>query len=247
MPGAVKGSRQHRMTVVRHRPWQLAAIYLSCALLLSVALVMAYHTGYQRGADNLSELDLAHSQGLSDVQRATRQTAELQAALSVAERNLQVDEQVKAQAQASIAALRSEIALLQRDVALYRQVMALEAAPPALSLQSWQVHATELPNQFRYRLTLAYTGADGGVLSGELRIIVSGLAVTEGAQEPDRKTGPTVEVTEPVNLRYLQVLEGNLLIPSGFTADHVKLDFSAGSPSSISFGESMPWQPEGEI
>lgn len=235
------------MTVVPHRPWQRAAIYLSGLLVLIIVLVMAYRTGFERGADNLAELDLAHSQGLSDVQRASRQVAELKAALLVAERNRQVDEQVNAQAQASIAALRSRIASLERDVALYRQVMALEAEAPSLSLRDWQLVQTELPGHYRYRLTLAYTGADGAAVSGELSILVAGDQLPDSRQGPDRRTAPVISVTEPVNLRYLQVLEGDLQIPAGFAVNHVKLNFNADSSSTPAFSESVPWQPEGGI
>ena len=56
-----------------------------------------------------------------------------------------------------------------------------------------------------------------------------------------------VSVTEPVNLRYLQVLEGDVQIPEGFIASHVKLEFNADSSSAPAFSESRPWQPEGGI
>lgn len=247
MAGAVKGSRQHRMTVVPHRPWQRAAIYLFGVLVLLLSLWIAYGIGFERGADNLAELDLAHSQGLSDVQRAARQVAELRSALSVAERNRQVDEQVNAQAQASIAALRSRISLLERDVALYRQVMALEAQSPSLTVHSWQLVRTELPDHYRYRLTLAYIGADGAAISGKLSITVAGEPVPDEQQEGQPRIEPVIETTEPVNLRYLQVLEGDLQIPEGFVANHVKLEFGADSSSTHAFSESVPWQPEGDI
>lgn len=235
------------MTVVPHRPWQRAALWLSAVILLTVLLLIAYRTGFEHGAANLAELDLAHSQGLSEVQRSARRVAELQAALSVAERNRQVDEQVNVQARASIAALRSEIATLERDVLLYRQVMALEAETPSLSLQSWQLLGTELPDHYRYRLTLAFTGGDGDVLTGQLRIKVTGITELADLRGPDSEAEHAIEVLAPVRLRYLQVLEGDLLLPSGFTANHVKLDFDADPSSTLSFSESMPWQPEGVL
>lgn len=246
MPGAVKGSRQHRMTVVRHRPWQRAAIRLGGLILIAIMLFAAYYTGFARGADNLAELTLAHSQSVSDVQRSSRQLAELQAAFSVAQRNRQVDEQVSAQAQASIGALRSEMALLERDVLLYRQVMALDAKEPALTLQSWQLRDTELPDHYRYRLTLAYTGADGAELTGQLSLTVAGESGLTDGQGPGDSAEQVIEIRVPVSMRYLQVLEGNVVIPSGFTAKHVKLGFSADSSSTLTLSESMPWQPEGE-
>lgn len=247
MPGAVKGSRQHRMTVVPHRPWQRAAIALSGLLVLVMALVLMYRIGFERGADNLAELNLAHSQGMSDVQRAARQLAELRAALSVAERNRQLDEQVNAQAQASIAALRSKMAVLERDVALYRQVMALEAQAPSLSVRSWQLAPTELPDHFRYRLTLAYTGANDTAISGQLNIIIGGESAPDEPQGADVRAEPLIRVSEPVSLRYLQVIEGDVQIPAGFTANHVKLEFNADSSSTLAFSETRPWQPEGDI
>lgn len=234
------------MTVVPHRPWQRAVIYLSAALILIVLLWFTYRTGYERGADNLAELDLAHAQGMSDVQRAARQVAELRAALSVAERNRQVDEQVNAQAQASIAELRSRIALLERDVALYRQVMALEAETPALKVQSWQLYRTELPGYYRYRLTLSHTGANGGTLSGQLQIAVTGAMTSGQAPVSEQQEVQTIEFTEPVTMRYLRVLEGDLLLPPGFNAELVRLEFSADTPSTLQFSDNMPWQPQGE-
>lgn len=235
------------MTVVPHRPWQRAASYLCVILVSLVSLWFAYRTGFEHGADNLAELDIAHSQGLSDVQRATRQVAELRAELLVAQRNRQVDEQVNAQAQASIVDLRSRIALLERDVALYRQVMALEAQTPALDVQSWQLLPTELPNHYRYRLTLSYTGADGSALTGRMQIAVAGTMGGDQTVETDREDTKPVMVTEPVDMRYLQVIEGDVILPAGFEADHVELEFSAAAPSTLQFSANLPWQPQGEI
>ncbi|MEX0739566.1 MAG: DUF6776 family protein [Pseudohongiella sp.] len=236
------------MTVVPHRPWQRAAVWLSGLLLIVILVLMAYRTGFDRGAGTLAELNLAHSQGLSDVQRSSRQLAELRAALSVAERNQEVDEQANAQAQASIAALRNKVASLERDVALYRQVMALDldAADAALTLQSWQLLDTELPDHYRYRLVLAYTGANGAELTGKLSIAVTGVSELGDLQGPEGMVEQTVRLVEPVSIRYLQVLEGDVVIPSGFVAKHVKLDFNAGSSSTVMFSERMPWQPEGD-
>jgi len=235
------------MTVVPHRPWQRAAIYLCVILVSLIALWFAYRTGFERGADNLVELDIAHSQGLLDVQRATRQVAELRAELLVAQRNRQVDEQVNVQAQASIADLRSRIALLERDVALYRQVMALEAQTPALEVQSWQLLRTELPNHYRYRLTLSYTGADGSALTGQLQIAVVGTLKRDQTAEADREGTKPVMVTEPVDMQYLQVIEGDVMLPAGFVAAHVELEFNAAAPSTLQFSANLPWQPQGEI
>ena len=235
------------MTVVPHRPWQRAAIYLCVILVSLTSLWFAYRTGFERGADNLVELDIAHSQSLSDVQRATRQVAELRTELLVAQRNRQVDEQVNAQAQASIADLRSRIALLERDVALYRQVMALEAETPALDVQSWQLLRTELPHHYRYRLTLSYTGADGGALTGQIQIAVVGTLKSEQSTEADRENTRPVIVTEPVDMRYLQVIEGDVLLPAGFVAGHVELDLNASAPSTLQFSAELPWQPQGEF
>ncbi|MBC53292.1 MAG: hypothetical protein CMQ34_05585 [Gammaproteobacteria bacterium] len=238
------------MTVVPHRPWQRAVIYLSAAIVLIVSLWFAYRTGFERGADNLAELDLAHAQGVSDVQRAARQVAELRAALLVAERNQQVDEQVNAQAQASIVDLRRRIVLLERDVALYRQVMALEAETPAIKVQSWQLSSTELPNHYRYRLILSHTGANGGELTGKLQMAVTGTLMPRptpmGDQQEGQQDSQTVEFTELVDMRYLQVLEGDLRLPPGFSAEHVRLEFSADTPSPLQFSDNMPWQPQGE-
>lgn len=228
------------MTVVPHRPWQRAVSCLLALLILVVSLLFAYQTGFDRGASNLAEINLAHSQGVSDVQRAAAQVAELQASLAVAERTRQVDEQVNAQAQASIAELRNQIALLERDVALYRQVMALEAETPTLTLQSWQLLRTQSPDHYRYRLALSHAGANGDVLTGTLHIAVAG-AMAPGVE------AKTLDATEPVAVRYLQVLEGDLWLPSGFMAEHVRLEFSAGAPSTVQFSDSMPWQPQGEI
>ena len=234
------------MTVVPHRPWHRAAICLAGLLVVTILLWQAYRSGFERGAENLAELNLAHSQGLSDVQRSSSQLAQLRAALAVAERNRQVDEQVNAQAQASIAALRTKVATLERDVALYRQVMALESEGPELTLQSWQLSRTELPDHYRYRAVLAHTGADGGALSGRLKITVTGAESTGSPQEPDRETEQQIELAESVELRYLQVLEGDVIIPSGFVARRVNLGFEGSPSSTVSFSESMPWQPEGE-
>ena len=241
MPRVVKGSRQQRMTVVPYRPWQRALLLAGSIALVGALAVAAYMAGLYQGAR------VQEAAETPAVLSAPSQLAEMQLALSVMERTRQLDQEANVQAQAAIAELRSKVVTLERDVTLYRQVMALDAAQPGLSVQRWVLHDTELADHFRYHLVLAHAGTEGASVVGTLRLVVEGVSedTVAAADEEDQKSA-WLEVSQAVNMRYLQAMEGDIVLPPGFTPQRVKLDFQDDSSPGLQFSDTLPWQPQEE-
>lgn len=241
MPRVVKGSRQQRMTVVPYRPWQRALLLAGFITLVAALALVAYRAGMYHGSRPQESAEAP------EVLSAPAQLAEMQLALSVMERTRQLDQEANVQAQAAIAELRSKVVTLERDVALYRQVMALDAAQPGLSVQRWILHDTELADHFRYHLVLAHAGTEGASVVGTLRLLVEG--VNEDmviAADEEVQDSAWLEVSEAVNMRYLQAMEGDIALPPGFRPQRIKLQFDDNSSSGLQFNDTLPWQPQEE-
>lgn len=247
MAGAVKGSKQLRMTVVPYRPWLRAAVLGSIVVLCVFGGLATYWIGYQRGAENLAELGLAHSQEAGDRERIAEELAELRSQLAMLDRTRQVDQQVNEQALRTISELRNLITSLERDVTLYRQVMALENAAAELSINAWELYAAEVPHHYRYRLMLSQYGGGGASVEGRLEIALEGLLDDAVTYIPLSDVSSSVENNEiPINFKYLHGLEGDLVLPVDFEPQKIHIQIHAGQPANRLLRQSIAWMLTGE-
>lgn len=247
MAGAVKGSKQVRMTVVPYRPWLRTLVLGSLCALCVLGGATAYWIGYQRGAQDLLALDRAYSQEASDRERDARELADLRSQLAVLDRTRLVDQQVNEQAQATITELRGHIASLERDVTLYRQVMALENAAAEISVHTWELFATEVAHHYRYRLMLSQYGGGGGSVEGRLEVSLEGLQGGASASIPLSAVSAGLDNNEiPINFRYLHGLEGDLSLPVDFEPQKIHIQIHAGQPASRQLKQSIDWMLTGE-
>jgi hypothetical protein len=247
MAGAVKGSKQLRMTVVPYRPWLRAAVLGSVVILCVFGGLATYWIGYQRGAENLAELGFAYSLEVSDRERIALELAELRSQLAVLDRTRLVDQQVNEQAQSTITELRNLISALERDVTLYRQVMALENAAAELSINTWELFAAEVPHHYRYRLMLSQYGGGGASVEGRLEIALEGLLDDAVTYIPLSDVSNSIESNYiPINFRYLHSLEGDLVLPVDFKPQKIHIQIHAGQPANRLLRQAIDWILTGE-
>jgi len=244
MPGAVKGSKQYRMRVVRYRPWQ--PYILGLAALIIIALAAA--AGYWYGSDDRQQLAQQLAQLRAMEPENATQLTNLQAQLAVSERNRELDQQALSQAQTTIASLRESNIELQRDNGLYRQVMSLaSSATPALTIVQFKLSdVAQVERGYAYQLLVAVHGNQDAVVDVEANIVING----ELAGEPQSFDLDTIAVLPQelkASFNYLYRFSGSIVLPEGFVPTAAEISVADASATLPASSINAEWQQQGPV
>ncbi len=207
VPRAVSGQR---------RRWPL----VSLLWLLSLAAVgWGVHYWLQVGA--------VEGGGTPEEQRRT--VGDLQARLdSLRQRNVilkrsdDISREANQQLQRDIAERDERIASLEADVAFYERLVGGSAQRQGLSIHSLGLQA-EPSGAWLFRLTLTQNVKKTQLSRGRARLSVEGVQDGQmrelGWAELTQTDAPTLEFA----FKYFQQVEGNVMLPAGFTPHRVKV------------------------
>lgn len=230
----VKGSKAPQMIVVPHHPWLRAA--LRVAMLASLLLVGfgAYRYGYGLGAKHSGDAVAARDRLQVELIRTSGENATLRQQLSSLESSANLDKVALDNVRQTILLLRERISLLEEDVLFYKQIMSPDNAETGLVIGRLDLEATAALDVFRYKLEFKQQGNNEHMLSGHVNIDIQGqrngipvsLPLTElsTAEESTVEEPSAVEKVDiALEFRYFQNIEGELVLPTGFTPGKVQI------------------------
>ncbi|PAU85724.1 hypothetical protein CK507_17550 [Pseudomonas sp. WN033] len=125
--------------------------------------------------------------------------------------------------------LEQQLFRLQQDLAQYQGALAPSALTPGLRIQAFELHATESPQVFRYKVMVSRVGSESDTVQARL------LVRLQGKQGGRSVTLPLSALSELENdegleldFRYFQVVPGNsraaeLTLPEDFEPERVLL------------------------
>lgn len=244
MAGAVKGSRQTRMVVVPYRPW-LPAMLIAvsvCAVLL--AALAGLYWGYYGASREHIEVG-AENVLLSDALiKAQEQVAELRAQLAMSGQDTLLDQRAEAEVQSTINSLRGRIRQLEQDVSFYRQVMAPDSAEAGLVIENLRLAPTIAPAVYRYRVFVRVAGAGDEMVRGTFLLSLQGQQDGESRTYDLGELTAAAEMSDTLEFRYFQALEGEFELPSGFIPEAVLVQAQSSHPEQYTTERRFNWTVE---
>lgn len=245
MAGAVKGSRQTRMVVVPYRPWLPVALIAGFLCAVLVAALGGLYWGYYGASREHIEVG-AENVLLSDaLLQAQEQVADLRAQLAMSGQDTLLDQRAEAEVQTTINSLRGRIRQLEQDVSFYRQVMAPESAEPGLIIENLRLAPASAPGSYRYGAFVRVAGAGDERVRGSFRVSVHGQQNGE-PQSYELAQLPHVpaEISDILEFRYFQALEGEFELPPGFIPEEVLIHAQSSEPASYTTERRFSWTVE---
>lgn len=245
MAGAVKGSRQTRMVVVPYRPWLPVALILGCVCAVLLAALGGLYWGYYGASRDHIEVG-AENVLLSDALiQAQEQVADLRARLAMSGQDSLLDQRAEAEVQGTINSLRGRIRQLEQDVSFYRQVMAPESAEQGLIIENLRLEQAATPAAFRYRVFVRVAGAGDEMVKGTFRISLEGQQDGVPTRHELVQLGHVpAEMTDTLEFRYFQPLEGEFELPVGFVPEQVLVQAQSSQPGEYSTERRFNWTVE---
>lgn len=248
MPKVVKGSKQQKMVVVPHRPYRRALFWLVMGVAITGSAMGGFIYGYYTTVLS-QEIALQDQQVLNEqLRHAEQQNAELGRQLSILDNARALDQQANKEVQETLRGLRDEVAQLEQDVGFYRQVISEDLDDTGLTIDDWELQATNDPQRFQFRLVMRQLDADGDSwLEGFANINLIGRSGAERVSIPLHEVS-TQETEKDIKLRfrYYQNIEGELALPEGFEPEQIQVAAVSNSPVPKRVNQDFSWPSQVE-
>ena len=217
----VKGSRQHPMVVVPHRPWYRVGMAGLCLAALLALGWLAYEYGMQQASGANASLLRERETLLDKLAQTDQALGDTRQALADLKLGGAVDELANEEVRQSVEDLQNQIAVLNEEIRFYKGVMVPNADEKGLRIERFGVTATDNADQFRYQLQLTQVVEKHEYVSGEVEISIVGKQPDEVGR--DLLSEPTIKTSyqERFRFRYFQNIEGEIKLPQGFSPNAV--------------------------
>lgn len=222
-------ARHHHRTVIKRehpaRAWVLRGLL---CLGVGLALMGSYYWGHQSGVVSLAPLNDG--------------SAVLIERISELETRSELDQQALRQLTRKLADSRGVIEELEGELAFYREVMAPEDSRRGIVLRMPRFSATPDSRRWRYELVVQQGRPTEDRLMGELQARLVGRALGQSvvldlADLDERLAGEPL----PINFRYFQRFEGELVLPPEFAPERLEVDILLQKPRSDGVSLSHDW------
>ncbi|WP_022962959.1 DUF6776 family protein [Halopseudomonas pelagia] len=125
--------------------------------------------------------------------------------------------------------LEQQLFRVQQDLAQYQGALSPNAMAPGLRIQAFELHATDQPNTFRYKVMVTRVGEDSDSVQARLELNIHGLQDGSAAVlSLDDLVSDFAPDAMDLNFRYFQVVPANgrgteLVLPDSFVPERVTL------------------------
>lgn len=193
------------------------------ALAWAASLVAAWVVATHTAAPRLAQADAARVQAEREIAAVRAELRDLRQRESTLARSDQISRAANAEVQEALAERDEEIAALRADVAFYERLVGSTSQRKGLS-----VHVAEFAaaagGTWRYQIMLTQTLNRGAISQGQMRFAVEGvrdgkLAAVQWDELLQQRAAPG----QAYSFRYFQQLNGNVMLPPGFTPQRVKV------------------------
>lgn len=173
------------------------------------------------------------------MQAGQARVAELEQQVATLTRSDQISRQANQQLQDTLAQRDEELASLRADLAFYERFLGQSSPARSLTVHAFELSAQD-PQVWHFTAALAQTAERDGETRGTLTIAVEGSQdgklrkLDWGELRQDPKAAPVAW-----QLRYLQRVEGDLMLPTGFRPVRVLVRLQPARGRVVE--QSFPW------
>lgn len=218
-------------------------LILALLLLLALTFLAGVFLGRQSVYDALEvgpETAQSMLSELSDLREALRVT---RGDLEMQRTRHEVDRQALELLRSEMAAEKERTAGLEEGLSFYRSMVVSEDQGNGLSLRKPELVPGATPGRWKYRFFVQQKERDYDMVEGTLSVQVFGFNAEQEVSYPlselSRDFG---DATSTLHFRYFQAIEGELVLPDGFTPKSITLVARASKPYKAKVKKQFPWE-----
>jgi len=214
-------------------------VILVLALAVEAGFYLGQHSAFGGMGAN-PETYRAMQAELISVQNALRSRV---AELEIVSTRREVDRQTLELVRKELAGQNEEIAALEEGLAFYRGLMSPGDIAPGLNLHDLELTVGERPGHYFFRIVLQQEARKHALLKGKLEAVISGIQDGNEVEYSLAELSDDIEVEGiPLQFRYFQSIEGQLVLPQGFEPGKFRVQASTKKPHEFEIREEYPWQ-----
>lgn len=206
-----------KMTIKRHLPWPLRAIFLAVVVGLGGAIAMwAYDLGRNFAGLNPTGMKDQVVALSEQVRKLGAERDQLSTTANAAESQLNIERSAQTQLAGQIKTLESENAKLKEDLAFFESLLPTNIGVQGITIQRLKAEIIA-PNQLRYRLLVIQGEKGAREFTGNLQLSVTVLQSGKSAiiNFPEQNAADLARYK--LAFKYYQRVEGVLTLPEGAT------------------------------
>jgi len=238
----VKGSKQEHLVVVSYDAWTRFFKRLLLLIIIAALGGASYLFGRFEAAQVQSQAIAERDQLKEDLQMARDEMASFSQRVIMLEKGGEVDRRSTEGLRQNLVDLRTQIATLQEEVAFYKGIMAPSTRKQDLRIQKLDITPTLEERRFRYKVVVTQVGTNQRFVSGLAAVNIIG--VLDGKQVIYGLRDVSNDVQDygiKYRFRYFQEIEGDLVLPEGFTAESVEVVLQTNGSKANRVAQTFPW------
>lgn len=230
-----------QLIIKSHNPWKFwLKLVLQAIGMLLVAWVM-YIYGQESAGYNNSALQNEQRRLQEQLYNSGKVAAELREKYTVLEQSTAIDRQAYDSVNISLKGLQSEILELQEQVAFYTGILSPKETASGLHLTSLNFSHIDDKNSYRFKLVLAQLNHNERLIRGQASLTIEGVVNGEPKQLSLSEASGGVIKTLKLNFKYFQTLEGDVVLPEGFTPSRVLVDLHPVGKGTSRIKKNFDW------
>lgn len=241
----VKGTKQHAVRIVEHRPGQRFITWLILITLTAGAIASSYFYGHWTG---MSQQKSALEKALRlevELQDANQKAQDLEQKVANVNLGAEVDRKANEEVRQEVIILKEQIAQLQEENSFYRGLMAPTKDKKGLTFGAVELRRAKKPRAYHYKVVVQQLASNHRLLKGTLQYKVVGRSL--GADVSYRLDQLSDQIkTDSIRLRfkYFQTIEGELQLPVDFDPKGIELVAQTSGKSSVTVEKRFGWLVE---
>lgn len=211
------------LIIKQDRPFQIVVAVILLTIMLSTSiwfLLDESHWAFIKSRVALGQ----ETKRLWDANRKLEEDNKmLRERIAMLERATQIDNQAAADLHEEMKKFQDEIYKLKEELVFYQGVVTASGSAEGLKIQGMQLEALPEKQHYHFKLILTHLGKDDIVAEGNVVVVMEGMQ-SGAARELNIKevlAGPALDLS--FNFRNFKRLEGNLVLPEGFTPAQVNV------------------------
>lgn len=225
-----------KLVVRHHQPIKLWLGAGSIVAAIIVLILASYYYGESRaGYDRMAAARLQDS-----IETLTQKNSELQEQIVALQRERDVDQAAHAQVQKSLETQQAKLLSLQEELAFYKGIVSPVTGEEGIRVQSLKFTSGGAPRLYHYRLVLIQVRTKEFKVSGNVELKIYGAEQGKPVILDARNIAPKNGASLNFAFQYFENLEGDAILPDGFTPGRVEVTVMESGHASVQ--QNFTWQ-----
>ncbi|HVA54817.1 MAG TPA: DUF6776 family protein [Gammaproteobacteria bacterium] len=225
-----------KLVVKHHQPLKL---WLGAGLTVVVIIILilsAFFYGESRaGYDRMAAAKLQ-----DNIDGLTQTNSQFQEQIVALQRERDVDHAAYQQVQQSLEAQQAKLLSLQEELAFYKGIVSPVTGEEGIRVQSLKFMSGGAPRLYHYRLVLIQVRTKEFKVTGNIEIKIYGAEQGKPVILDARSIAPKGNPSFNFAFQYFENLEGDAILPDGFTPGRVEVTVMENGHGSVQ--QNFTWQ-----